>query len=176
MLSLQSNINDNPIVKQVFQDSQKRIESMAAVHRLFYKSENLSDIRISDYIYNLVLDLVNSYKGVENNITIDIQVPEINYNVQKAIPLGLFINEIITNSLKHAFYEQTSGKISIILEQQVEKRFTLKISDNGIGFDESKEIQNDTLGLVLIENLASQLEGKLERSTSSEGTTYIFSN
>ena len=175
MLSLQSNIIDNPIVNKVFQDSQLRIESMAIVHDLLYQSKNLSDIRFSDYINTLVLDLVNSYKGIENNITIDIQVPEIEFNIQKAIPLGLFINEIITNSLKYAFFEQTNGKISISLEQDIlKKNIMLKISDNGIGFDEIKEISKDTLGLILIENLANQLDGKLERITSSEGTTYIL--
>lgn len=175
MLSLQSNIIDNPIVNKVFQDSQLRIESMAIVHDLLYQSKNLSDIRFSDYINALVLDLVNSYKGIENNITIDIQVPEIEFNIQKAIPLGLFINEIITNSLKYAFFEQTNGKISISLEQDIlKKNIMLKISDNGIGFDEIKEISKDTLGLILIENLANQLDGKLERITSSEGTTYIL--
>ena len=175
MLSLQSNIIDHPMVNKVFQDSQLRIESMATVHDLLYQSKSLSDICFSDYINTLVLDLVNSYRGAENNITIDIQVSEINFNIQKAIPLGLFINEIITNSLKHAFYEKINGKISISLdENRLDNNILLKISDNGIGFDEDEKISKDTLGLMLIENLANQLEGKLQRITSSEGTTYIL--
>lgn len=174
MLSLQSNLIDNANVKSIFQDSQQRIKSMAAIHDLLYKSYNLSEIDFGEYAQTLITDLIHSYKGKDNSIEMDCTISEIRFNIEKAIPLGLFINEIITNSLKHGFNNKENGKISIKLEALPENQFLMEITDNGNGFDDKIEGASETLGLMLIDNLAEQLDGTLSRISSSKGTAYTL--
>lgn len=172
MLNLQSNIINEPTIKSVFKDSQLRIKSMAAVHDLLYRSNSLSEIDFSEYIKNLLADLVNSYKDVEKKVALNIDIPPVSFNLEKAIPLGLLVNEIVTNSLKHGFPNGHNGEITFKLSTMPNERYYIEISDNGIGMSECTNTSNDTLGLMLIDSLAEQLDGVHNRTSTSNGTNY----
>jgi PAS domain S-box-containing protein len=171
MLNLQSTILENEEIKVILQESQQRIKSMATIHDLLYRSANLSEINFSEYIQNLLRDLVYSYKGISHNMELKIQIPDnIMFHLDKAIPLGLFVNEIITNSIKHGLKEVNNAEITLNLESS-ENGHKLELGDNGIGFDIEK-VEKDTLGLILIDSLASQLDGQLQRTSDKNGTKY----
>jgi two-component sensor histidine kinase len=102
------------------------------------------------------------------------EISNVRFNLEKAIPLGLFINEIVTNSLKHGFITKKSGEIKLKLETLADGHFYMEISDNGQGFNIKEQDSNETLGLMLIENLSEQLDGTLTRNSSSEGTIYTL--
>lgn len=172
MLNLQCNIINEPQIISVFKDSQLRIKSMAAVHDLLYKSNNLSEINFSEYINTLLKDLLNSYKIDNTIIELKVDVPQVTFNLEKAIPLGLFVNEIVTNSLKHGFPNDQNGEINFKLNTLPNGKYLIEISDNGTGFNELKTEKKDSLGILLINSLAEQLDGVLTKKSNSKGTTY----
>jgi len=172
ILSLQANFTSEPNTKKILMDSQQRIKSMAAVHDLLYRSKNLSEINFSEYIKSLITDILYSYKGDDHKIEVFFEIPEISFNLDKAVPIGLFVNEIITNSLKHGFKEKTQGLIKVSIKPQEYTGYLLEISDNGVGFDSLHNKKDKTLGLMLIENLAEQVDGKLNCKSNQDGTRY----
>lgn len=174
MLNLQSSMIENEQVKSIFQDSQQRIKSMASIHDLLYKSTDLSEINFSDYIVNLINDAVVSYRGKDHDIHLEIDLcKDLLFQLELAVPLGLFVNEIITNSLKHGVKNSNQPIIRLSIKRGGTKNYILHLSDNGKGFDSTRK-KNDTLGLLLIESLANQLEGNMTLDTGTEGTTYIL--
>lgn len=177
LLSLQSgNQRKNVELKRLYTESQSRIKSMAAIHELFYQSESLDKIDFSNYISKLSNDLVNTYKGERNNITIELEVKKVLLNLDTAIPLGLIINEIISNALKHGIQEENKGVISIHLKKLSPDLFSLKISDDGIGIPSDINIEeSESLGFTLITSLIEQLDGTYALNSSSSGTLYDIS-
>lgn len=174
MLNLQSSMIENDEIKAIFQDSQQRIKSMASIHDLLYKSSDLSEINFSEYITNLIHDLVMSYRGINHRVDLTINMSNsLLFQLDIAVPLGLFVNEILTNSLKHGIQESPHPQISVSIQKGGKKNYTLCISDNGKGFDPIK-LNNETLGLMLIDSLANQLEGIMELNSGKEGTSYTL--
>lgn len=163
---------DNTAVN-VLHESQNRVLSMAMIHEMLYQSKDLNHINFSDYIRNLVSNLLTSYT-VKTNITPLINVDKTFLNIETSIPLGLIISELISNSLKYAFPDDKTGELSISLKSD-NKEYKLIISDNGIGFPEDIDIRNveSTLGLRLVNSLVKQIDGtiKLDRS---QGTKYTI--
>jgi len=175
LLSLQSSFIDDQKVKGLFRYSQYRINSMAMVHEMLYGSENLSRINYRDYLEVLATKLIGSFKGASNNIRLRLDAREINLNIDTAIPLGLCMNEIITNALKYGIVDDSSGCIYIELKQLAYPNFMLKIGDNGIGFDKAIDFRNtNSLGLKLMHKLALQLRGNIEKDNSKKGTHYLI--
>lgn len=172
LLRLQSNtINDDSIHK-ILNVSLSRINSMATVHELLYQSDEYSKIDYRDYLERLVSSLVQSI-GDRQNIQVDIEVDAIHLTIETAIPLGLLINEILTNSLKHAFIEQREGCIYINLQAVNNGNYRLLIGDNGNGFRHSGGLhQQETLGLSLIDSLSEQLSANMQRTSGISGTHY----
>ena len=174
LLSLQSgNHGKNKELKKLYDDSQNRIKSMAAIHELFYQSESLDKIDFSDYIRKLIYDLVNTFKGDNNNVKINLEVEKVFLNLDTAVPLGLIINEIISNALKHGIKDNNEGVINIHLQEVKHTFFNLKISDNGIGIPDGIDISTtESLGFTLITSLIEQLDGTYKLTSSSNGTSY----
>ena len=144
----------------VLKESQGRIKSMAIIHEKLYQSQSLNYINFKEYIQKLILDIFHSYGIKKDNIQFELEIDDLHLNIDTAIPLGLIINETITNSVKYAFPEN-KGKINIKLINKQDK-LELTIDDNGIGIPEDIDIENSkTLGLQLIQNLVNQLEGEL---------------
>ncbi len=165
LLSLQSRYITDKDAFGVFKESQNRVKSMAMIHERLYNSEGLAKIDFIEYIKNLVDDLFCSY-GINNNcIKIEIDADKIFLNADTAIPCGLIINELVTNSLKYAFPTESyhhEEKIYIKLHQN-NKKILLIVGDNGIGLPKDVDLENsETLGLRLVRSLVDQLDGTIE--------------
>lgn len=173
LLSLQSKMNSKHAdLSSLYEDSMNRIKSMSALHELFYQSLNTNQIDFKDYINKLILDLMLSFKGDNHGIKVKINVKDVFINLDTAVPLGLIINEIITNSLKHGLKNEEKGEIYATIIKSEKQSYTLKIGDNGIGFNDKEE--SESMGLSLINDLSEQLEGKITRDFSKKGTHYIL--
>ena len=162
LLSLQaSEIDDKEIIAR-YKESENRIHTIALIHESLYQSTNISNINFRDYVEVLVEDIINSFGVSTNKIRTTLELGNYNLGIETAIPLGLIINELVSNSLKHAFNGYDKGDIKIILEKNNEI-YTLTVKDNGTGLPEGfKFEETSTLGILLINSLVNQLEGKLD--------------
>ncbi|MCE3260894.1 MAG: hypothetical protein K0S12_2535, partial [Bacteroidetes bacterium] len=161
LLNLQSgSVRDESFQKMIIA-SRNRINSMALVHEMLYSSSNLTQIDIGDYVRNLSRNIHASLSKPEANIHFSFDFQKKHYfEIDKMIPLGLIVNEVITNSIKYAFAEN-KGLIKISIAES-EKGTVLSISDNGIGFPPGFNFERDSsLGLQLIKMLTEQLDGNL---------------
>jgi len=162
LLMLQSyNIEDKKY-KDMFIESQTRIYSMALIHEKLFQSESIAQINFKEYIEGIISNIFESY-CIKSNIKIDINVENIPINIDYAVPCGLIINELVTNSLKYAFPDERNGKIQISVKSNDNKMIHLSISDDGIGIPKDMDIRKTkSLGLHLVTALAeSQLHGKI---------------
>ncbi|WP_414469055.1 CHASE4 domain-containing protein [Methanobacterium sp. ACI-7] len=163
LLALQSDEVEDEKILQNYKESENRIQSIALIHEKMYQSEDLSNIDFSGYITSLINDIFFSYGVSLGEIETEIDVPEYVFSIETSIPLGLIINEIISNSLKYAFKDINNPKITLKLRFIGENKFKLDIGDNGIGFPEDIDYKNTTsLGLQLVNALVEQIEGALE--------------
>ncbi|WP_230742709.1 PAS domain-containing sensor histidine kinase [Methanooceanicella nereidis] len=161
LLNLQSAQIKDKHDLQLFKDSQNRIRSMALIHEKLYGNDTFSTLNFQDYVRSLTTFLFNSYSN-NKNLRLNFNINEINLNIDTAIPCGLIINELVSNSLKYAFPDNREGEIRI--DAYIENdMFNLCVSDNGIGlpvdFDPNG---SETLGIQLVNALATQLNGKME--------------
>ncbi|MDI6886384.1 MAG: histidine kinase dimerization/phosphoacceptor domain -containing protein [archaeon] len=172
LLYLQSGYIKDKEAFEMFRDSQNRIKSMALIHDKLYKFKDLGKIDIAEYIRELATDLFHSYGVKPDGIKLRINVHEVLLGVDTAIPIGLIINELVSNSLKHAFPDGKKGTIRVELLRSVnENSFTLIVGDNGLGFPKDLDFRNTgTLGLQLVITLVEQLKGtiELDRSRGTE--------
>jgi two-component sensor histidine kinase len=154
-------IRDERILN-IFKDFQNRIKVMALIHQALYNSENLNNICLSKYIKNLVNNLFKAYSADSKKIKLQLNIEDIEFNLDKAISCGLIINELVSNSLKHAFSKNDEGKIIVKLKKIKKNRVLLDVYDNGSGFPENIDYKNsDTLGLKLITTITKQMDGKI---------------
>ncbi|MEP3211488.1 MAG: histidine kinase dimerization/phosphoacceptor domain -containing protein [Maribacter sp.] len=174
LLSLQSrNVSDKD-TKSLLKSSQNRVISMAMVHEMLYMREDISKIGYKSYVQELAEYLVRSIKGTSSNITLDIDIPDVKLNIDTAIPLGLLINEAVTNALKYGIVDDTQGHIFIKLRKGEYDEYLLNIGDTGVGYSETiNHKTTQSLGLKLIHNLARQLRGSIVRDITRKGTHYI---
>jgi len=172
LLSLQANkIKDERLIKE-FKSTQYRIRSMAMIHEILYSSGNFVSIDFGLYLQDLISALVVSMKGYKNKIETHIYAGGIQLNLDLAIPAGLLVNELITNSLEHGFPGDSSGRIEAVIKE-LPKHYELRISDNGVGFPvDCDEEEIKSLGLSLVDTLTLQLDGNIDRKTSNNGTYY----
>ncbi|MGA1824294.1 MAG: sensor histidine kinase [bacterium] len=165
LLYLQSLHIDDEKILEIFRDTENRIMSMALVHQKLYKSKNLSEIGLKQYIKDLCGALRDSYNICPGRISFKLEVENIFVTIDTAIPCGMVINELVSNSLKYAFPTMQDGEIKIVLQQSIDKEhISLMISDNGVGVQEGFSLkEGDTLGLKLVVNLIeNQLSGTIE--------------
>ncbi len=177
LLNLQTNYIEDDVTKSLYIESQNRIKSIASIHELLYQSINIGKINFNHYLNKLCCDLCHSHFGNNLNINILIETEE-EFGIDTSVPLGLLINEIVSNSLKHGLKNSENEFIKISIFKYESDKYELKISDNGTGFDNLKSMHTkESLGLMLIEELSSQLNGHIEKVASEIGTVYqlIFS-
>ncbi|MGB9979636.1 histidine kinase dimerization/phosphoacceptor domain -containing protein [Methanobacterium sp.] len=172
LLNLQSRyINDEEML-DIYKESQNRVKSMAIIHEKLYQSEDLARIDFGDYVKSLVLDLFNSY-GVDKSSTgLDINIKDILLDINTAIPCGLIVNELVTNSIKHGFpiNRPHSNQLSFDRRDKIvvnitkeDEVYTMSVYDNGVGFPDNLDFKNtDSLGMQLVISLTSQLRGTVE--------------
>ncbi|MBS7229609.1 hypothetical protein KHA90_01115 [Flavobacterium psychroterrae] len=160
LLNTQSSYLKDESAVIAIKDSQNRINSMSLIHQRLYQSEGLSCIKMPEYIKELVSHLKDSY---QMNYKFIIAIEDIEMHVSQAIPIGLILNEAITNAIKYAFPNGEKGTISITLKHFEDDKFLLEIADNGIGMKGEIDISKfNSLGMKLMEGLSHDLNGKFE--------------
>ena len=171
LLNLQSRYIEDKNALGVFKESQNRIKSMALIHEKLYQSKDLTRIDFTEYIRSLTFHLFHSYSVDQSRVVLSVNSEGVMFDIDTAIPCGLIINEIVSNSLKYAFPGGRKGKISIDIRVEG-KKYVLVISDNGIGFPEDLDFQNtETLGLRLVNILVGQINGVITMYTCG-GTSF----
>lgn len=194
LLDLQAENLKDERIKEGLRESQNRIMSIALIHRELYRDRETDNVNFSTYTRELAENLLDTYKVGDSKISLNVDLEEnILFDVETAVPLGIIINEIFSNSLKYAFLDRTCGEIRISLvrkktgktelnylnkgkKQSIESgtNFILTVSDNGVGIPENINIgTNDTLGLQLINVLVEQLDGSI-RLNRNNGTEFII--
>jgi two-component sensor histidine kinase len=160
LLELQSQNIEDLYVKEMFRESINRIRSMAIIHEYLYRSDNQSKIDLSVYIESLADNLLSVYADNKRELLINYSLDNLMVDFDIAIPIGLIVNEVVTNSIKHAFLEKEKGRIDISLEKK-DHAINLILKDDGIGIPVNFDIENNkTLGLQLVKLLVNQLNGK----------------
>jgi two-component sensor histidine kinase len=171
LLNSQSAFISNQPALTAINDSQHRIHAMSLIHQKLYNADNLSTINIASYIRELVSYLSDSF-DTGRHIRFEFFVESLEMDVSQAIPVGLILNEAITNSLKYAFPHERVGTISVSLSSNSPTQCELIISDNGIGVPGSMASRkNGSLGMSLMEGLSEDLEGNF--SIENQGGTII---
>lgn len=176
LLSLQSNHVRDEEALAMFLDCQNRVRSMALVHEKLYQAPDLASIRFSDYVEALIMGLQTSYFSRCQGVHFDVDIIDIHLPIDRAVPCGLLIHELVSNSLKHAFHEQDQGLVQIKLRRDDHNgKLCLSVRDNGRGIPDTIDFRNaDSLGLRLAVVLAEkQLKGTIELNNSVGADFYI---
>ena len=161
LLNLQTRYVNDETAIEVLKESQNRVKSMAMIHEKLYQSRDLSHINFGDYIQSLVTNLFYSYNIEKTHIKPILEVDNLDLNIDTAVPCGLIISELVSNSLKYAFPPGMTGEIFISLKF-IDNKYELTIHDNGIGLSENIDFNNlETLGLLLVNNLTEQIDGEM---------------
>ncbi len=161
LLRLQSSRLDDETVQNILTDSQNRIKSMAMVHESLYLSENFASINMFHYINKLIRGLQSTYQ-MGAYLEFEVESEEIELEIEMAIPVGLIINELVTNSIKHGFSPDKNGKITVHFKR-AGLEYELIVKDNGVGFDQDLKFKDSpSLGMELVHALTDQLDGVLK--------------
>lgn len=176
LLYLQSLQLEDDTLLAMFQESQQRVKSIALIHEQLYQTENLARIDFADYVEKLTTQLSRSYK--QGHVQLAVNIPTLPLTVEKAIPCGLMINELVTNAFKYAFPDGQAGTIAIAMQLTQEGQLTLTVKDNGVGFPTDLNWQRPkSLGLTLVKTLVKQLHGTIElRSEAGTEFKIIFTD
>lgn len=174
ILSLQSRYIENHKLNKVIDDCKGRIASMSLIHESLYQKLDFKKALFNKYVENLLPRLIDTYQVDKNQIRLKLSLEEIYLSLDESIPCGLIINEIVSNTLKHAFPEGQQGEISITLYKR-ENKVYLSIKDNGIGLNQHPNLeQHESFGFLLIDTLSKQLEADLS-ITIENGLAYQMS-
>jgi len=168
LLTLQGRSIDDQIAQKAIEDGKNRVRSMALIHQDLYNKEVLTDISVKNYIEKLISELYHTYKVDEDKISLIQDIDDIDIDVDTMVPLGLIINELITNSLKYAFPNKEPGELKISLKRK-DDNILLCVEDNGIGYD-IENVRTGSFGNTLINSLSSQISGK-KVVTTDNGTS-----
>ncbi len=162
MLNIQSSYITDKKSQIIFEESRNRVRSMALIHEKLYQNESLSKLNLKEYVQELVNNLIKSYRKNINKIDAEIKINGIFLTADTAIPLGLIINELVSNSLKYAFPDERKGNITLSIFPISGTRFRMIVKDDGIGLPDDFDFKNtDTLGLQLVNSLINQLDGEI---------------
>jgi two-component sensor histidine kinase len=154
---------------------------MALIHEKLYQTKNFSSLDIHEFIEELIKNLFNSYGIDSSNVKTDLSIDKINLNADQAVYLGLLVNELVSNSLKHAFKstlhdDAVDGqkKIFIGIQKNSDNGYSIKITDNGCGFPKNIDFKNtESLGLQLVMSLVKQLDGEITLNNNF-GTQFLI--
>jgi PAS domain S-box-containing protein len=171
LLRIQSRVLQDEKTVEMFRQSQNRIKSMALIHEALYKSGDLAKIDFSDYINRMTTHLLSLYRQDLGEVSVKQETEGIYLDINRAIPCGLIISELVSNSLKHAFPNKGEGRIFIRMSQNKDGKYTLIVKDTGVGYPDEKDLhETETLGMQLVTDLVQQLKGtiKLKRGAGAE--------
>ena len=174
LLELQSSSMEDGKAKAAITEGQNRVRSIALIHQRLYQHENLAAIELSSFVKDMTSEVSGIFKTPGQKINTDIQIPEILLDIDTAVPLGLIMNELLTNSFKYAFTAGTEGFIHISLSSPVPGNYTLEYADSGPGLPVTFDLKkNKSLGLRLIHRLSTQIGGSAVYS-SHEGCKFAI--
>jgi PAS domain S-box-containing protein len=174
MLQLQAGYMNDREARISFEESQKRVESMALLHEKLYRAKDLARIDFREYVDDLADNLLTLNTDKSERIEMKADIEGVILDVNNSIPCGLIINELVSNALAHAFPDGRKGRIDIRMRGDNERRIVLSVSDNGIGFPEDIDFKSTTsLGMQLVNSLAIQLDGLIELDRS-KGTSFTI--
>jgi two-component sensor histidine kinase len=172
LISLQSAQLEDSATKDAMIASQNRVQSMGIIHQKLYQGENLGSIEMKDYFLNLGEGILDTFNK-EEKVKIECAMENLELDVDTAVPIGLIVNELLTNALKYAFPEDANGNIKISLSKSNPETLTLKVSDNGIGKTIGLAPKGTGFGSQLIQLLTQQLNGIMTEETEN-GTSVLF--
>ncbi len=174
LLNLQSSSITDANALEAVQESQNRVRSMGLIHQKLYQGDRLATVEMKDYFKTMGETLFHAF-GMENQrVELDVNMQLVELDVDTAIPVGLIVNELITNSLKYAFPEGRSGTIEVSLQAENDNTLTLRTKDTGVGLQATQnQTKNDGFGSRLVHLLTLQLDGQLEESTNNGLETVI---
>lgn len=173
LLSLQSQQLTDSNAIQAVKSSEGRVNAMALIHRKLYLGDTNRTIDIKDYITELVSYLVHTYGYQDRAFTLDLQIEPISVDVDKAIPLGLILNELISNAFKYAYTEHANPELYVGISAHAPGALMIQVRDNGKGIPEPKKDAPVSFGLKMVNTLIRELRGSLA-VTGNNGTTYIL--
>jgi two-component system, sensor histidine kinase PdtaS len=173
LLNIQSeNISDPSVISSI-REGQSRVQAMSLIHQNLYQSEHLSNVDIENYLKQLVVYLSEMFAKEGKEVTVEVEANNINFDIDTAIPLGLIVNELVSNAYKYAFEKQDSGKIKIGIKALNNEDYELHVDDDGKGLPpDFNPAKSKSLGLKLVNILSRQLRGKFS-SESSEGASFV---
>lgn len=178
LLNLQSGFTTEKITSEILRNSKNRVRSMALIHEKLYQSKNFSSLDIHEFIQELTENLFSSYGVEASDVQMEMRIDNVNINSDQAVYLGLIVNELVSNSIKHAFinlsHQVNSKKIFIHFEKDLNGGYKIKIGDNGCGIPAKINFRNtESLGLQLVISLVNQLGGEITLNNNS-GTEFII--
>ena len=163
LLHLQSEYVEDEQAFNMFRDAQNRVRSMALIHEKLYQTDNLARVDFGQYVDDLVADQSRAYMVDPAAVAIEVEIEDAFLGIDTAIPCALVVNELVSNALKYAFPNGGSGKVGIAMRATEERRFTLMVSDNGVGLPADLDWRNtESLGMQLVSTLTNQLDATVE--------------
>jgi two-component sensor histidine kinase len=177
LLNLQASRLEDARMVAAFRNVEGRIVSMALLHEALYRSDSLSRIDFSAYVEKLCGQLLRSFDSLSNKVTLERRIASIGLSLERSVPCGLIINELVSNALKHAFPGGRAGKIVVEMSFADGDLVVLGVRDDGVGLPAGFDAATSpTLGLRLVQKLAQQLGGRCEtENTGNEGTSIRLS-
>ncbi len=176
LLELQAERVTDELTQSILKDSQNRVQSMGIIHQKLYQEGDLNSVDMQDYFKNLSESILETFNAWDK-MAIHIDMEKLNLDVEIAIPIGLIVNELVTNAWKYAFpqsvFKNKKGSINISLSKPTDQQLQLIVADNGIGKNPTAPIKGTGFGSQLIHLLTLQLNGKMIEK-KEQGTTFIF--
>jgi len=173
LFELKSYLTDDENLLKYINESKSRITAMALVHKIMYDSDNFARVNIPDYIKKIVSAVFSSQK-IKTDVSVEYDLDEIFFDLDNSVPFGILLNELLLNSLIHAFKDRDFGKIKISLKKKPDSKIIFTFSDDGRGLPPDNEPEKrETLGLNLIKNLVRQLSGSMQ-IIRGNGTSFVI--
>ena len=174
LIELQSQQLDDEASRMIFNETRNRVSSMALIHENLYKASDLGNINFAEYIKTLTNHLFYSYKIDSNVVQLHTEISDVFLDVQVGIPCGLIVNELVSNTLKHAFPDGRQGEVTISLIPEDDGRYSLIVKDDGVGFPKNLDFRKTkSLGMQLVTMLVDQLEGTITLN-QDKGTEFVI--
>ena len=168
-MSLQKSFIDDPKLIQILDENQSRIATMSYIHESLYRHTDFSSISFAEYLERLSTNLINSYSTPDCDVKLTTLLEDVFLTLDQAIPIGLIVNELVSNALKYAFKGKKEG-IIVLRVAKVSDKIEIELSDNGAGLPENFELnKGDSLGMYLIQALVEQLNAELVVKSTEQG-------
>ncbi len=172
LMAKQARKTTDETVKKMMQEGQDRVQSMALIHQNLYQSDNLSEIDMKAYLEELTDNIARTQTTAGKTIALQLDIDDSKLDIDTAIPLGLILNEVITNAYKYAFADKDEGEIAIVFKKIADQKSLLQIKDNGIGMPDNFSFKKaKSLGLNLVQGLVQQLDGTMQLD-GKDGTAF----